>query len=78
MKRLGLVDWKNIFNNLLELDEEDYYDGAVDWVEVMYLDSGTSEYGEWCLCYGEELFEEGFATEQEAEERLRYLENMLL
>lgn len=74
MKRLPLETWENIFRNLQEMDREDYYDGCVDWVEVLWLD-GTDE---WCLCYGEELFEDGFATEREAQERLNYLEQTIL
>lgn len=76
--RLSKETWKNIFRNLSEMDEEDYYDGTVDWVEVLWLDPGDSSRGEWCLCYGEELFEDGFTSEREAEERLQYLENKLL
>lgn len=76
--RLPLDTWRNIFRNLKDMDEEDYYDGVVDWVEAIYLDSGTAEYGEWCLCYGEELFEDGFKTEKEAQDRLNYLEQTLL
>lgn len=56
------------------MEEEDYYDGEVDWVEVIWLD-GTDE---WALCYGEELFEDGFKTEKEAQERLESLEELLL
>ncbi len=74
MKRLSLETWKNIFINLQDMDEEDYYDGYVSWVEVVWLD-GTNE---WCLCYGEELFEDGFKSEKEAQERLDYLEETLL
>lgn len=74
MKRLDNETWKNIFNNLLDLDPEDYYDGEVSWVEIIWLD-GTDE---WCLCFGEELFEDGFKTEREAMDRLSYLENKLL
>lgn len=67
--------WKNIFRNLKEMDEEDYCDGEVDWVEVTWLDPGDSSEGEWCLHYGEELFEDEFKTEKEAMGRLQYLEN---
>jgi hypothetical protein len=73
-QRLDNETWKNIFRNLKDMDEEDYYDGVVDWVEIMWLD-GTDE---WCLCFGEELFEDGFRTEEEAQKRLNYLENLLL
>lgn len=74
MERLSLETWKDIFRNLKDMDEEDYYDGVVDWVESIWLDSTD----EWCLAYGEELFEDGFKTEEEAQERLGYLENLLL
>lgn len=74
MNKLTDETWKNIFRNLKEMDKKDYYDGVIEWVEVVWLDS-TDEY---CLCYGEELFEDGFKTEREAQERLTYLENKLL
>ncbi|WNO29740.1 hypothetical protein [Bacillus phage SDFMU_Pbc] len=77
MQRLSLAEWANIFRNMEELDE-DVQEEYGDWVEVLYLDSGTSEHGEWCLCHGEELFEDGFSTEKEARSRLNYLENTLL
>lgn len=76
-KRLDLETWKNIFRNLNDMTEEEYYDDVVDWVEVLYLDNEGTD-GEWCLAYGEELFEDGFATEKDAMERLQYLENELL
>jgi hypothetical protein len=74
MKRLSLETWANIFRNLNEMDEEDYYDGEVSWVEVIWLD-GTDE---WVLAYGTELFEDGFKSEREAEQRLHELEQQLL
>lgn len=74
MKRLEMGTWKNIFRNLKEMKEEDYYDGEISWVEVMWLETGD----EWCLCYGEEMFEDGFKTEKEAMSRLSYLEKKLL
>ncbi len=77
MKRLSLETWENIFRNLQEMDEEDYYDGVVYWVEVIWLDNPDGK-DEWVLAYGEELFEDGFKTEREAEERLNYLENSIL
>lgn len=74
MQRLNLDKWKDIFRNLNEMDKEDYYDGVVSWVEIHWLDSTD----EWILCYGEELFEDGFKTEQAAQDRLNYLEQTLL
>lgn len=78
MVGLDLDVWTNIFRNLNELEEEDYYDGTVSWVEVIYLDPMTDEDSKWGLCHGEELFEEGFQSEDEAQERLEFLENELL
>lgn len=73
-QRLDNETWKNIFRNLKEMDEEDFYDGEIDWVEVQWLDTDNK----WCLCFGEELFEDGFKSEKEAQERLRQLEIKLL
>lgn len=72
--RLELSTWENIFRNLKDMDEEDYIDGVIDWVQVTWLDGSD----EWCLHYGDELFEDGFTSEREAENRLNYLENILL
>lgn len=73
-QRLPIWQWEHIFRNLKDMDEEDYYDGVIDWVEVQWLDSTD----EWCLCYGEELFEDGFTSEREAQDRLDFLEKSLL
>jgi hypothetical protein len=73
-QRLPLETWVNIFRNLSEMTPEEYYDGVIDWVEVTWLDSDD----EWCLNFGEELFEDGFKSEREAQERLNYLEKTLL
>lgn len=73
-QRLSDEQWKIIFGNLKDMDPEDYYDGDVSWVEILRLD-GTQEY---VLAFGEELYEDGFETEREAEDRLRELENRLL
>lgn len=77
MQRLEMGTWKNIFRNLKDMDEEEYYDGVVDWVEVLWLDE-VDGLGEWVLCFGEELFEDGFETEKEALDRLAFLEKTLL
>lgn len=69
-----LKTWENIFRNLKEMEIDERYDDDADWVEILWLDSGD----EWCLCYGTELFEDGFKTEKEAQERLDYLEKKLL
>lgn len=83
--RLPLDTWENIFRNVNELQlEQEAEEGMAELiergvverieVEVVWLD-GTDE---WCLCSGCELFEDGFETEREAQERLDYLEKKLL
>jgi hypothetical protein len=73
-KRLSFDTWRNIFRNLKEMTPEEYYDGEVDWVEVIWLDGAD----EWVLAFGEELFEDGFSSKKEAQDRLNYLEQTLL
>jgi hypothetical protein len=63
----SIEDWKNIFRNLAEEGEE---------VEVVWLDEvGGKDH--WCLCFDCELFEDGFRTEEEAENRLEFLERII-
>ena len=64
MKRLDLETWENIFRNTQEENEE---------IEIVWLEDS-----EWCLCCDCELFEDGFKSEEEARERLEYLENIFL
>jgi len=64
MQRLSLKQWETIFNNLADINEE---------VEIVWLDS-TNEY---VLCYEEELYEDSFTSEKDAQERLTYIENEL-
>ena len=84
-KRLSLDEWKNIFRNIEEIrneeeQDQDFVQGVKDGtynyteVEIVWLD-GSDEY---VLCSDCELFEDGFNTEQQAQERLTYLENELL
>lgn len=76
MVRLREDQWKIIFNNLAEYGVSDYNDS--DWVEVVWLDPGDGSEGEWCLCNGTEVFEDGFEDAEVAQNRLRYLEILLL
>lgn len=68
-QRLPDSVWVNIFRNLAEDGEE---------VEVTWLDPGDASEGEWCLHFEDELFEDGFASEEEANDRLDELEKKLL
>ena len=69
-KRLTTKEWTNIFRNLNELEPSEYYGGIDNEVEVLWLDPGDDSPGEWALCYGEELFEDGFKSEEDACNRL--------
>lgn len=75
--RLNIDTWKNIFRNLEEIGEE----VEVVWLDAVPYDKNgkpTGEVNEWVLCNETELFEDGFKTEQEANERLRHLESIIL
>jgi hypothetical protein len=65
--RLDLQTWETIFINLQENNE---------YVEVTWLDAVESvgEKAEWVLHCGDELFEDGFKSEEEAQKRLDTLE----
>jgi len=85
MQRLDIETWKNIFRNIREAQEEQekeegieelIRDGVVERIDVEVTWLETDD--EWCLCSEYELFEDGFKTEEEAMERLKYLENILL
>ncbi len=65
MSQLPMETWENIFRNTQAAGEE---------VEVIYLDSGD----EWGLCCDEDVFEDGYSSEQEAQERLDYLEGIFI
>lgn len=75
MERLSLETWKNIFRNVAEINEDLKKEGFEEEpIEIQYLES-TDEY---VLCSGCDLFEDGYKTEDEAQERLTYLENTIL
>lgn len=81
MERLSLLSleqWKNIFRNVAELNEELEREGLeTEPIEVQWLENPERK-NEYVICSGCELFEEGFASEEEAQERLTYLENTIL
>lgn len=68
-KRLSIETWKNIFRNTKDNNEE---------IEIVWLDAVKPEVASYCLCADCEMFEDGFQTEKEAQDRLEYLENLLL
>jgi hypothetical protein len=62
MERLTLEEWETVFYNVANDDDDEY-------VEVTWLDSTD----EWCINVGSELLEDGFTSEQKAQERLDYV-----
>ena len=80
MKKISNEQWENIFRNIKELNEDEDYQSAYDdeWIVAMYLDPMNEHESKWGLCYGEELFEDYFQTEEEAQERLSELELEIL
>lgn len=79
MKKLSIEQWENIFRNIKEDIKENGLNVYEDeWVQVMYLDPIDDNDTKWGLCYGEELFEDYFQTEEEAQERLSKLELEIL
>ncbi len=80
MEKLSDNQWKTIFRNIKELNEDVNYQSAYgdEWVTPIYLDPINEQESKWGLVHDEELFEEGFETEEEAQERLYQLENKLL
>jgi hypothetical protein len=84
-RRLSLNEWKDIFRNIAEASEEEHEEFGDD-VEVIYLDAvpydeygnpPTGERKEWIIGYGYEAFEDGFQTEEEAQERLNIIKEAL-
>ena len=61
MARMTLTQWAIVLNNLKEENQD---------VEILWLDDTD----EWVLCHDCELFEDGFATENQAYEYLNYIE----
>lgn len=71
MERLSIETWIDIFRNLNDIEENPQdYEGVYEEfgadVEVMYGDTDD----EWILCHGYELFEDGFKSEKQAQDRL--------
>lgn len=78
MNYLSLEQWKNIFRNVAEWNEDLKKEGLEEEpIEVIWLENPERK-NEWAIVSDCEVFEEGFASEQEAEDRLVYLENTIL
>lgn len=74
-KQLSDEQWSTIFKNVRDITAE-YGANAYDekWVSVVYLDDANK----WALIHGEEVFEDFYMSEADAENRLIELENKLL
>ena len=72
MERLSIETWIDIFRNMEEIvesEDEDFHELREEFgtdVEVIYGDTDD----EWILCHGYEVFEDGFKTEEQAQDRL--------
>lgn len=73
--RLSLNEWKNIIKNIHECDENDEFGNEI---EVLWLESELCDgSGEWALCHGYEMFEDGFQTETQAWQRYEEILKLL-
>ncbi len=44
-----------------------------DYIKVVWVDNSN----QWCICYRDEILENGFKTEMQALDRCEYLETIL-
>lgn len=64
MKKLSLNEWENIIKNVSACDIDDEFGNEI---EVLWLENESCDGdGEWALCHGYEIFEDGYKTELEA------------
>lgn len=66
-QRLTKEQWQSAWNNAEEVRDETEEDMGV---EITWLETGD----EWVLNVKDELLEDGFISEEEAQERLRFVE----
>lgn len=73
-QRLDKEAWKNVWRNVKETMEEEKAEGNPDYmffdIEVTWLDGSD----EWVLNVDCELLEDGFKSEEEAQERLNFVQ----
>lgn len=69
MKRLDIDEWDEIFCNIEHKDGYSHW----DWIKVVWVDISNK----WCICYGDNILENGFKTEMQALDRCEYLEGIL-
>lgn len=72
--RLSLNEWENIIRNVHGCNEDDEFGNEV---EVLWLENESCDGGEWVLCHGYEMFEDGFKNEVEAYQRLEEILTLL-
>lgn len=63
-----LSQWRDIIRNVSEMDDDEFGND----VEIIWLDNVPGP-GEWALCHGEEVFEDGFEEEDDAIARLEHI-----
>lgn len=69
MKRLDIDEWDEIFCNMEHKEGYSHWDS----IKVEWVDNSNK----WCICYGDEILENGFKTEMQALDRCEYLEGIL-
>ncbi|MGO4274942.1 hypothetical protein AB4Z22_34790, partial [Paenibacillus sp. TAF58] len=66
MKRLDIDEWDEFFCRMEHKEGYSHW----DWIKVVWVDNSNK----WCICYGDEILENGFETEMQALDRCEYLE----
>ncbi|MGN7296122.1 hypothetical protein [Ferdinandcohnia sp. SAFN-114] len=69
MKRLDIHEWDDIFYNMTAKEGLSKW----DYIKVVWVDNSN----QWCICYRDEILENGFKTEMQALDRCEYLETIL-
>lgn len=80
--RLNGASWKQVWKNVAEIQEQDEaqgFDPMEHEVQAVWLEGDPSKGlpEEWVIASGEEMLEDGFSSEEEAEQRLREVEQFM-
>lgn len=64
----SISKWRDILENISKCEDEEFGND----VEILYLDNVPGP-GEWALCHGYDVLEDGFEEEDDAIARLEYI-----
>lgn len=77
-KRLTEKEWQTVWHNVQEIMEEEKRAGHEGYseheIEVTWLEGSGDNPEEWVLNSNTELLEDGFKSEREAMDRLKFVE----